>query len=225
MQIYFKQIRHYEVLSPEAEKDLLMRIKKGEKAATEILIKHNLKLVIHIANKYKDLGVEIEDLVAEGNIGLCEAVKFYKESKNVKFSSYAAWWIRAYIFGSISNNRNVRLPMNIINQMKKTTGNYEMEKKVRIHDSATEEDEAPGVKLPTRPEIEKNHDNEHFAYLVSKACQGLSDRDKDIVLYHYGVGKEYSISKEDLAEKFGITRVRVNQIIKSTLSRMKLNLT
>jgi RNA polymerase primary sigma factor len=224
MQAYFKQIRQYEVLSPEAEREILVRIKSGDKKATDTLIRHNLKLVIHIANKYKDLGVEIEDLVAEGNIGLCEAVKFYKESKNVKFSSYAAWWIRAYIFSSISNNRNVRLPMNIINQMKKTTGNYEMEKKVKIHDSATEEDETPGVKLPTRPEIEKDHDNEHFSYLVSKACQGLSDRDKDIVLYHYGVGKEYSISKEDLAEKFGITRVRVNQILKSTLSRMKLNL-
>lgn len=225
MQVYFKQIRQYEVLSPDAEKDLLARIKKGDKVAEDTLIKHNLKLVIHIANKYKDLGVEIEDLVSEGNIGLCEAAKFYKESKGVKFSSYAAWWIRAYIFGCISNNRNVRLPMSIINQMKKVSGSYEMEKTVRIQEVITDDDEAPGIKLPTRPEIESEHDKEHFAHLVSKACRGLDERDRDIVLYHFGVGKEYSISKDDLAEKFGITRVRVNQILKSTLSRMRLNLT
>jgi RNA polymerase sigma factor (sigma-70 family) len=114
--------------------------------------------------------------------------------------------------------------MNIINQMKKVSGNYEMEKTVRIHETVSEEDDMPGVKLPTRPEIEKEIDQEHFAHLVCKACKGLNDRDKEIVLYHYGVGKEYQISKDDLAEKFGITRIRVNQIIKSTLSKMKLNL-
>lgn len=224
MQAYFKQIRNYEVLSPEREKELISKIKQGDKIATDTLIRHNLKLVVTISNKYKGLGVEIEDLVAEGNIGLCEAAKFYKDSKGVKFSSYAAWWIRAYIFSSISNNRNVRLPMNIINQMKKVSGNYEMEKTVRIHETVSEEDDMPGVKLPTRPEIEKEIDQEHFAYLVSKACKGLNDRDKEIILYHYGVGKEYQISKDDLADKFGITRIRVNQIIKSTLSKMKFNL-
>lgn len=225
MQSYFKQIRQYEVLSSDAEKEILGRVKKGDKAAIDTLIKHNLRLVIHIANKYKDLGVEIGDLVSEGNIGLCEAAKFYKESKGVKFSSYAAWWIRAYIFGCISNNRNVRLPMSIINQMKKVTGSYEMEKTVKIQEAISDEDEAPGVKLPTRPQIESEHDQEHYVYLVSKACRGLDERDRDIVLYHFGVGKEYSISKDDLAEKFGITRVRVNQILKSTLNRMRLNLT
>lgn len=224
MQTYFKQIRNFEVLSAEAEKELIARIKQGDRSATEMLIKHNLKLVIHIANKYKDLGVEIEDLIAEGNIGLCEAAKFYKDAKGVKFSSYAAWWIRAYIFGAISNNRNVRLPMNIINQMKKMNGNYEMEKKVKISEAISDDDETPGIMLPSRPEVEKEIDAEHFAWMVSKACQGLPERDRDVVLYHYGIGKEYSISKDDIAEKFGITRVRVNQILKSTLAKMRLNL-
>lgn len=225
MQAYFKQIRNYEVLSQEREKELIVKIKQGDKNSIDTLIRHNLKLVITIANKYKGLGVEIEDLVSEGNIGLCEAAKFYKEAKGVKFSSYAAWWIRAYIFGCISNNRNVRLPKNIINQMKKVTGSYEMEKTVRISDIVSDEDDMPGIKLPTRPEIETVIDQEHYVYLVTKACKGLSDRDKEIILYHYGVGKEYQISKDDLADKFGITRIRVNQIIKSTLSRMRLNLT
>ncbi len=225
MQSYFKQIRHYEVLTPDQERDLIVRIKQGDKTASDALVRHNLKLVIHIANKFKGLGVEVEDLVAEGNIGLCEAVRFYKEAKGTKFSSYAAWWIRAYIYSCISNNRNVRLPMNIINQMKKVSGSYEMEKTVKIQESISDDDETPGIKLPSKPEIESEHDQEHFAYLISKACSGLPERDKDIVLYHFGVGKEYSISKDDLAEKFGITRVRVNQILKSTLSRMRLNLT
>jgi len=224
MQTYFKQIRNYEVLSPEKEKELIVRIKQGDSTATDTLIRHNLKLVITIANKYKGLGVEIEDLVSEGNIGLCEAAKFYKAAKGVKFSSYSAWWIRAYIFGCISNNRNVRLPMNIINQMKKTSGNYEMEKTVRIQDAISEDDDMPGIKLPSRPEIEKEHDQEHFTFLVNRACKGLNERDKEIILFHYGVGKDYQISKDDLAEKFGITRIRVNQIIKSTLGRMRLNL-
>ena len=224
MQVYFKQIRNFEVLTLEQEKELISKSKEGNKTATDTLIRHNLKLVVTIANKYKGLGLDIEDLVAEGNIGLCEAAKFFNPAKGVKFSSYAAWWIRAYIFGSISQNRNVRLPMNIINQMKKVTGNYEMEKTVCIQETITDDDEKPGVKLPCKPEIEKMIDNEHFAYLVSKACTGLSERDKEIVLYHYGVGKEYQISKDELAEKFGITRIRVNQILKSTLHRMKLNL-
>ena len=70
MQAYFKQIRNYEVLTPEREKELISKIKQGDKIATDTLIRHNLKLVVTISNKYKGLGVEIEDLVSEGNIGL-----------------------------------------------------------------------------------------------------------------------------------------------------------
>ena len=105
VEAFYRDIRHYPVLTREEEKELAVRYLETEDidAAYE-LVTSNLKLVIKIAMEYRRLWKEIIDLIQEGNVGLMQAVKKYDPYRGVRFSSYAAWWIRAYIIRYIMNN-------------------------------------------------------------------------------------------------------------------------
>jgi RNA polymerase sigma-32 factor len=102
---YYQDVRHYPILSREEEKDLAIRYLEDEDVdAAYNLVTSNLRLVIKIAMEYRRLWKEIVDLIQEGNVGLMHAVKKYDPYRGVRFSSYAAWWIRAYIIRYIMNN-------------------------------------------------------------------------------------------------------------------------
>jgi RNA polymerase sigma-32 factor len=102
---YYQTIRHYPVLTRDEEKKLALKFLKTEDVnAAYTLVTSNLKLVIKIALEYRRLWREIVDLIQEGNVGLMQAVKKYDPYRGVRFSSYAAWWIRAYIIRYIMNN-------------------------------------------------------------------------------------------------------------------------
>ncbi|MFW6131186.1 MAG: sigma-70 family RNA polymerase sigma factor [Candidatus Aminicenantaceae bacterium] len=115
---YFHQISKYKSLSPEEEKKLGKQIKKGNKEALEKLIKANLKFVVSYVKKYKGMGISFMDLIHEGNIGLIEAAKRFDPDKNVKFISYAVWWIRQAIIHALSRySRIYHLPQKLSDQI------------------------------------------------------------------------------------------------------------
>ncbi len=102
---YYQTLRHYPVLTRDEEKKLAVRYLETEDVdAAYTLVTSNLKLVIKIALEYRRLWREIVDLIQEGNVGLMQAVKKYDPYRGVRFSSYAAWWVRAYIIRYIMNN-------------------------------------------------------------------------------------------------------------------------
>jgi RNA polymerase primary sigma factor len=111
LQVYFDQIRGIPLLGFEEEIELSKRIQKGDKAARKRLIEANLRLAVKIARAYVIGNVSFMDLIQEGNIGLMRAAEKYDYEKNVRFSTYAAWWIRQSITRFLSNNRRIiRLP-------------------------------------------------------------------------------------------------------------------
>jgi RNA polymerase sigma-32 factor len=108
---YLSEIRRYPLLSREEEHALAVRYHDtGDLEAARRLIASNLRLVVKIANEYRRSAFQLLDLVQEGNMGLMQAVKKYDPFKGVKLSSYAAWWIRAYIIRFVMENwRMVKL--------------------------------------------------------------------------------------------------------------------
>ncbi|MDR0670018.1 MAG: RNA polymerase sigma factor RpoD/SigA [Treponema sp.] len=111
LQTYFNQIKAIPLLSFEEALELSKRIQQGDKDARRRLIEANLRLVIKIARAYAASGVPLMDLIQEGNLGLIRAAEKYDHSKNVRFSTYASWWIRQSISRFISNKQRViRLP-------------------------------------------------------------------------------------------------------------------
>jgi RNA polymerase sigma-32 factor len=105
MQQYLREVQRHALLTPNEEHDLAVKyVGTGDVAAAARLVTANLRLVVKIAYEYRRAYKNIMDLVQEGNIGLMQAVKRYDPYRGVKLSSYAAWWIRAYILRFILNN-------------------------------------------------------------------------------------------------------------------------
>ncbi len=126
--LYLKQIRKYELLSPEQENALTGALEKtGEVEIAKKLVLHNLRLVVKIALEYRNAYQNIMDLIQEGNIGLMKAVSKYDSSKGAKLSYYASWWIRSYILKFILENFRL-VKMGTSNEQKKLFYNLLKEK-------------------------------------------------------------------------------------------------
>jgi len=121
MNRYLKDISKFDPVSREIERVLLVKAKNGNTQAFNTLIQSNLKFVIRTAKKYQGQGISLNDLVAEGNIGLLKAFdRFDVTRKNIKFITYAVWWIRQTILNAIHENAKlIRLPLNKISNVTK----------------------------------------------------------------------------------------------------------
>ncbi|TVR68595.1 MAG: sigma-70 family RNA polymerase sigma factor [Spirochaetaceae bacterium] len=111
LQAYYTQIRRSPLLSADEEKALSRRILKGDADARKTLIESNLRLVVKIAKAYVTPDTTLADLIQEGNLGLLKAAGRFDYKKDVRFSTYAAWWIKQAITRSMANRRRtIRLP-------------------------------------------------------------------------------------------------------------------
>lgn len=107
LQLYLQQIARYPLLEPEEEYELARKqFDEGDVGAAHRLVTSNLRLVVKIANDFRQAQLNLLDLIQEGNYGLMQAVKRFNPYKGVKLSSYAAWWIRAYILKYIMDNKS-----------------------------------------------------------------------------------------------------------------------
>lgn len=105
LQLYMQDVRRYPLLTPEEEKVLTVAVyEQGDPESARRIVTGNLRLVVKIAFEYRKAYKNVMDLIQEGNIGLLMAVKKFDPYRGVKFSSYSAWWIRAYILRYILNN-------------------------------------------------------------------------------------------------------------------------
>ncbi len=127
LKAYFDQIKHSELLSFEEEKELSKRIQRGDDAAKTKLIESNLRLVVKIAKGYVTPEVSLLDLIQEGNLGLLRAAGKYDYRKQVRFSTYASWWIKQAITRALSNKRrHIRLPHRKEDALRKIQRSYTM---------------------------------------------------------------------------------------------------
>ncbi|NLB66221.1 MAG: sigma-70 family RNA polymerase sigma factor [Lentisphaerae bacterium] len=118
MQIYLREIGQVDLLTPEEEIELAARIKKGDEAARQKMIRANLRLVVKIAGDYARLGLPLLDLISEGNIGLMKAVDRFDPAKGGKLSTYAAWWIKQGIRRALANqSKTIRLPSHMVDKL------------------------------------------------------------------------------------------------------------
>jgi RNA polymerase primary sigma factor len=112
VQRYLRDLRKYPPLSREEEVATLRRARKGDQEAVDRLITSNLRFVVSVALEYQGRGIPLSDLIAEGNVGLMEALKRFDEKRGFKFISYAVWWIRQAILNALKRTSSVAMPAN-----------------------------------------------------------------------------------------------------------------
>jgi len=149
LQLYLQEIGKTALLTIAEEVALAKRIRKGDRAARDHMIKANLRLVVKIAMDYKDFGLPLLDLISEGNIGLIKAVERFDPRKGGKLSTYAAWWIKQSIKRALANqSKTIRLPVHLvdkISKMRKTA----MRLSEQLGREPTDEELAMELQIPT----------------------------------------------------------------------------
>jgi len=224
--LYFKELEKVSSpLSRKEEQDLAVRIQNGDSAAVNELVLHNLKFVVLLANKFIGMGVNIDDLIQEGNRGLIEAAKRFTPDKNSKFITYAQFWIRKYLNESIVEfGRTVRLPHNqeydiykqkVSGEWSGNLSNVEIDKPIDDEDGNT-----LGTILLSEDftdPFEKEEQNNQLAYFLKQ----LTREEIQIIKLYYGIEQTTSLSTRDVAKKVGLEEAKVNRILKIARHKMR----
>lgn len=224
---YFKTIKKSTPLTLAEEKELGARIKAGDKRAVDTLVSHNLKIVVKIANRHIGQGVPIDDLIQEGNIGLIEAAQRFNQKDGVRFITYASLWIRKRLNETVvAHGRIVRLPHNQEYDIYKAkmAGEETANLSTVDLDSTVDEDNETtlcDLLCNVRPETEFEMELDHTKYKVRKALSVLMDKEKEIITAYFGIGHDYELPTDLIAEKFNISNVRVSQIVRTSIKKMK----
>jgi RNA polymerase primary sigma factor len=147
LQLFLNEAGRYKLLTAAEEVELAKRIERGDKAAKDLMINSNLRLVVSIAKKYQGHGISLLDLIQEGIIGLIRAVEKFDWRRGFKFSTYATWWIRQAVQRGVANkSRTIRIPVHIVEREQKIS-RAERELATKLERPPTDEEIAKRTKL------------------------------------------------------------------------------
>lgn len=242
IQIYLKDIRKLKVMTPEREKVLAQRIisedcsDREKEMIHKEMLEGNLRFVITVAKQYQNQGIDLSDLIAEGNFGLMKAIKNFDWTKNNRFISYAVWWIKQSILQSLNeNSRTIRLPVNVVQDMYKEKkenekSNKELSDKFANLPKIIDLDMHINEDGDTLIDIIKNDNvtspDEVFSTKdilkekMLKIMGVLDERERIIVEDYYGItGSPRTL--EDIGSDFRLTKERVRQIKEKALRKLR----
>lgn len=194
-------------LSAKEERECFEKMKKGDKAAREKIIEHNLRLVSHIIKKYYGISAEQDDLVSIGTIGLIKAVSTFDYEKGTKFATYAARCIENEILMYFRNKKKYANDISISEPIDcDKDGNALSLMDIMTDESSISED------------IELKLFNEKLYCVINEA---LAQREKEIIYLRYGLGGRKAYTQRETAEKLGISRSYVSRIEKKALGILR----
>jgi RNA polymerase primary sigma factor len=242
IQLYLKDIRKIKVMTPERERQLAEIITSEhctEAQRNEVyqeLLEGNLRFVITVAKQYQNQGLDLGDLIAEGNYGLMKAIKNFDWDRNLRFISYAVWWIKQSILQSLNeNSRTIRLPVNVVQDLQKAKKevqrtNGELEDRFVYLPKTTGLDNYINEEGDTLIDLIENIDavqpDESFdtdgmlKNKLSSVMSTLTERERVIIEEYYGLnGTPRTL--EDIGNDFSLTKERVRQIKEKALRKLR----
>ncbi|MCQ2226634.1 MAG: RNA polymerase sigma factor RpoD/SigA [Bacteroidales bacterium] len=253
---YLQEISREPLVSVDEEVELAQRIRQGDQAAQDRLVKANLRFVVSVAKQYQNQGLSLPDIINEGNLGLIKAAEKFDETRGFKFISYAVWWIRQSILQALAEqSRIVRLPLNQVgslNKINKAFSKFEQENERRpsaeeladvldiqpekINDTLRVSGRHVSMDAPfadgeenslldvlvnnDSPDADRGLMGESLSTEVERVLTTLSERERDIIRYFFGIGVP-EMTLEEIGERFGLTRERVRQIKEKAIRRLR----
>ena len=217
---YLEEIGRESLLSAEEERNLALRIKNGDQRAVDRLVEANLRFVVKIASQYKGRGLQLEDAISEGNIGLMKAASKFDGSRGTRFVNYAVVEVRRAIERAIDQQ----------------TGLYRVPRDAKNPQAAHQQSHPLSVDAPlghrtnmsllsvlvnsNAPMADERVHSEAVETAVERALEALNHRELEVINRFYGLGRENETMAE-IAEDMGLRRERVRQIRNRATRRLK----
>lgn len=215
---YLNDIRRYKPLSIEDEIKFAQMAHKGDKNAEKAMINANLAFVVTVAKHYQGCGLDLLDLINEGNIGLCKAVKDFDETLGFKFISFAVSYIRQEIMNAINENaRLVRLPLNAINEKQHSSA---ISFNTPLGDGNSEGERTLEDTFASDSRANTYDHTQAVEHKVMALLANITDREKEIICRLFGIGCTEQ-SEYTLAKRYNLCEERIRQIKWDAIEKMR----
>jgi len=238
---YLQDVRKYPTLTREEELELIQLIKSGCQKSKDRLIYSNLRFVITMAKQYVGQGLDLNDLISEGNYGLIKAAERYDyDQTDVRFLSYAVWWVRQSILQSLhENSRSIRLPVNKINELN--------EFRKTLQQETYDIDPNAALMLPTVGQLDQPIDDEGNSFydiIQDDSCERvdlkfpddrtqlilklktllnkLNESERYVITKYFGLDGE-PLTLQDISDDLELTKERVRQIKEKGIKKLRYN--
>lgn len=214
VRVYYDDLKKYKPLTKAKERRLLKKCKKGNLKAKNEILEANLRFVFDIAKHYTGRGVPISELISDGNMGLLRAIDKFDESKDVKFISYAVWWIRQAMLESIKK----RNAINFVEIEPNTDNDSYMDKKL-IEDD--EDDTSFNNEVSNENDEKSKEISENQRNIITNIISTLSDRERDIIENYYGLNNNKELTLSEIGKRYNLSSERVRQIKLVSLRKLR----
>ena len=196
-----------EPLSKEMEVYYVEKMQRGDLDAKDKLIEHNLRLVVFLSKKYENTGVDLEDLVSIGTIGLIKGIQTFQSGKNIKLATYASRCIDNEILMHLRKNKKTKTEVSIDASLSFDGEGNEL----HLEDV-----------LGTDPDIvTKSIEEENDRKVMLEEVMKLKPRDRDIIVLRYGLLGNDELTQKEVAEKLGISQSYISRIEKKVIKRLR----
>ena len=197
-------------LSPEEEYILIGEVAKNNETAKQKLIEHNLRLVVYIAKKFDNTGIDLEDLISIGAIGLIKAVKTYKYDKKIKLATYASRCIENEILMQLRKLSKVKAEVSLDEPLSGDGEGNEL----LLEDILYDEKQTLGK------DMERSSEQQILWEIINK----LGAREKEIMIMRFGLLGDKEKTQKEVADELGISQSYISRIEKKILGKMKKDL-
>ena len=194
-------------LTREEEADVLSRLDAGEESARQILIERNLRLVVYIARRFENTGINIEDLISIGTIGLIKSVNTYRTDKNIKLATYASRCIENEILMYLRKNSSQRGEVSLDEPLNTDWDGNEL----LLSDVLGTE--ADTVMRPIEDDVDRQ--------LLAAAIEKLSQREREIIVMRFGLNGGREQTQKEVADQLGISQSYISRLEKRIINRLK----
>ena len=210
---YFEDLKSdkYKPLDKDTEKELLLKAKNGDENAQKCILEANVRFVFDVAKRYKNKGVPLTELIAEGNMGLIKAIEKFDTDRDVKFITYGVWWVRNYMCDLIERKKNEQKMLEYGDGISSTIrGNPQLFDEEDTYEFQEEMDEADEV-------YEENDTYNMLDRLISS----INQKERDVIIAYFGIGDNHPKTLQEIAEEMNVSSERVRQIKVIALRKMK----
>lgn len=194
-------------LTKEEENEKLLRLEKGDNQAREELIVHNLRLVVYIARKFENTGIQIEDLISIGTLGLIKSVNTFRISKNIKLATYASRCIENEILMYLRKTNSLKAEVSYFEPLNVDWDGNEL----LISDILGGDGD----------EVYRDMEADDERLRLYSAVSNLNEREKQIMVMRFGIGGGREYTQKEVADELGISQSYISRLEKRIIEKIK----